>query len=138
MNLHAKLVDFKKARPLTGAAAVPIAGILGNARFVAYGDCPFLDALHAKMGVGANPDTKDYVKARDALFQSLPVALAPLDNIVVTQENVNLDRVKEIINDPATGGTKPIFVVRYEGESYIMNGHHRVVADVLLRKGAIT
>jgi hypothetical protein len=132
--LHAHVVDYKPDRSLANPDDVAqIDSLLPNARHADYVRMPFLDSMHKMMGV-ADPlaiSTDDYMKRRDALFQSLPVSRVPFDKIVVTQRAVNRERVQQIRDDPATGGSKPQFFVRHGDETYVINGHHRVAAQVL-------
>ena len=76
---------------------------------------------------------EDYVKQRKLLFETIPPTKVTLENVVITQPAVNKDRVQQLIADPATGGDKPIYVVKQGGKLYIVNGHHRVAA--LLAEG---
>ena len=71
---------------------------------------------------------EDYVEQRKLLFETIPPTKVTLENVVITQPAVNKDRVQQLIADPATGGDKPIYVVKQGGKLYIVNGHHRVAA----------
>jgi len=128
-----RMVNYKPDRSLTGKDARDLDKLLPNTEYVPYSKTPFFDEVNRMQGT---PDpmavsAEDYVKARDTLFFKQPIEKVPMDKLVVTQEKVNRKRVKQIQNDPKTGGTKPIHVVRYGGKSYILNGHHRVAAEVL-------
>lgn len=139
--LDQRLVDYKPDRSLSDPAKVtPIVNLLQahghSVRYEPYSAMPFLDEMHHEMGV-SNPnkiDIKEYLAKRNEFFNKLPIENVPLDSIVVTQQNVNTDRVQEIRDHPETAGGKIPFMVRFAGETYFINGHHRVVADVLDNK----
>lgn len=133
-ELDQRLVNYKPERSLSDPDKITrLDSILPNARYVPYSQMPFLDELHKRMGIEdpASTPIEDYVKARDGLFESLPDKRTPLDKVVVTQPNVNTERVQQIRDHPETGGTKPQFLVRHQGETYVINGHHRIAAHVL-------
>lgn len=132
--LDERLVNSKPDRSLADPTkTVPLSDLLPEARYQAYSQVPFLAELHERMGV-TDPltvDVGEYLTARDAVFDAQPLVSIPLDHVVVTQPNVNRERVTQITVDPTTGGTKPGHFVRYNGESYVMNGHHRVAGDII-------
>src|SRR5262249_5131673 len=80
----------------------------------------------------------DYIHARASLFNNQDVEDVPLDKVVVTQPKVNKDRVQEIIDKPETDEVTPILAVRYKGETYVLNGHHRVAANIKQGRSTIT
>ncbi|MGV8972200.1 MAG: hypothetical protein ACOH10_07745 [Rhodoglobus sp.] len=132
--LDERLVNSKPDRTLADPTkTVPLADLLPEARYQAYSQVPFLAELHERMGVEdpLSVDVGDYLASRDAVFDAQPLVSIPLDHVVVTQPNVNRERVTQIAVDPSTGGTKPVHFVRYNGESYVMNGHHRVAGDII-------
>lgn len=132
--LDERLVNFKPSRNLDDPAkTAPLAELLPNARYQAYSQVPFLADMHARMGVEdpLTHDVSDYMARRDALFDAQPLSSVPYDKVVVTQKSVNRDRVSQIAMDPSTGGTKPAHFVRYNGETYVLNGHHRVAAQII-------
>jgi DNA topoisomerase IB len=135
-DLDARLVDFKPDRSLEGEGTSKIRDILPDVEHIAYSKVPFIDKMHELMGVKdpMTHDVADYMKRRDKLFDDQPVKNTPYDKVAVTQARVNDARVQQLIDDPKTGGKKPVQTVRYKGMTYIMNGHHRVVAD--LKQGA--
>ncbi len=132
-GLDKALVDYKPDRSLSDPSkTVRIDKLVPDVSYTPYSKTPFfhrvnvlqgsIDPLH--YGVG------DYIKQRDLLFDTVPVTKMALDNVVVTQPLVNKDRVQQIIDKPETGGTKAIQAVKYGGKTYILNGHHRVAADL--------
>ena len=131
-DLDKRIIDFKPDRSLSDPKAIrPIEKVVPNAKFVPYSKVPFFDALNKLIGV--DPRTEDigkYCKARAKFFAKQPIKEIPLDNIVVTQQMVNKDKVAKLVaqDDPSS---KPIAAVRYQGKTYIMDGHHRTVAAVL-------
>jgi hypothetical protein len=131
-ELDRKIVDYKPDRTLDDPKQVErIDTTLDNARFVPYSKAPFFDALNAKIGVDpAKGDIGKYLKARASFFKTLRVSKVPLDKLVVTQSVVNKERVKSFISGDQAQLDKPVQAVRYKGETWIMNGHHRVVAAV--------
>ena len=130
--LDRKIIDYKPDRTLSDPRDTrQIADTIGNARFVPYSQTPFFDRLNALMGVPdpANIPIGDYIDARYKFFNGLPAITAPLDKLVVTQDVVNKQRIAEMmVKLPKGGGGAPIQAVRYGGETYILDGHHRVVA----------
>lgn len=132
--LDERLVNFKPSRNLDDPTkTVPLAELLPNARYVAYSQVPFLADLHQRMGVDdpLTHDVADYMQRRDEVLNAQPLTSVPYDHVVVTQKSVNRDRVTQIAMDPSTGGTKPAHFVRYNGETYVLNGHHRVAAQII-------
>lgn len=131
-DLDERLVDYKPDRSLEGPGTSKIRDMLPEVEHVAYSKTPFIETMHKLMGV-TDPmthDIGDYMKKRDRLFDKQPVKTAPYDKVVVTQARVNDARVQQLVDDPSTGGTKPVQTVRHGGMTYIMNGHHRVVAEM--------
>lgn len=138
-DLMKRLVDYKPDRSLLeGDKVRRLDEVLPRTQYERYVDVPFFDDLNGL--IGADLDTvegHDYADQRERFFESLPTQDVSLDNIVVTQEFVNIDRVDQIRRDPAAGGSKALHVVRYRGRTYIMNGHHRLAAEVLNGKRSI-
>lgn len=135
--LDRRLIDYKPDRSLSDPSLVTrLDALLPEVEFRAYSKVPFFQKVNELQGT-PNPqdiDISSYVKARDTLFYSQPIEQVPLDSVVVTQPHVNKARVKQIRDDPSTGGTKPIHAVRYAGKTYILNGHHRIAAEILNRQ----
>lgn len=130
--LDKRLVDYKPDRSLSDPTKVmQITHMLPDTSYVSYGKTPFLDKMHAAMGV-TDPMTMpvhEYMAARKALFAKQPEEQLPLHNMVVTQRVVNTDKIAEGIHKGhETYGHMPIDAVRYDGQNYIMNGHHRAVS----------
>jgi hypothetical protein len=134
--LDKKLVDYKPGeRPLNDPSKLTyLDKILPNTRFVPYSKTKFFNAVSAMQGSDPEKVTGgEYKQARDDLMNKQPVAEIPLDKLVVTQRGVNKDRMASIEKWPKGMGPKgtpldPIQVVRYNGETYILNGHHRAAA----------
>jgi SPP1 gp7 family putative phage head morphogenesis protein len=133
VNLDQRLVDYKPDRSLSDPSkTVAITKIVPGSEVTKYSKMPFLDQLHAEMGV-ENPATipiQDYMAKRDAFFAKQPVVEVPLRNLVLTQLRVNEERVREIAKDPSKAKGLPPFAVHHDGETYILNGHHRVAAEI--------
>ena len=129
--LDKKIIDVKPDRSLNNPSEVQrIDKAIDNARFIPYSDVPFFDALNRMQGT-PHPEKmtgQEYVTARAAFFKSLPVVPVELDKLVVTQHIINKQRVSEMMEVLPKDGGKPISAVRYKGETYILDGHHRVVA----------
>ena len=141
-GLDKKIVDYKpKERSLTDPAKLtPIADTIPNTRYVPYSKQPFFDALNRIQGVDPNKVSGlEYKKSRDDFFGKLPVTDIPLDSLAVTQPGVNKDKVAELMKKPLdlpvhtlpSGEQKLVHAVRYKGETYILNGHHRIIHAVL-------
>ena len=143
--LDTVLVNYKPDRNLADPNQVTrLTTLLPDAEYVPYSQVPFLDGMHDRMMLDPEDVTRivdsgdrdqltSYLDKRQAMFDSLPLSKVPLDQVVVTQPTVNAARVQEIIEDPSTGGSKPLFFVRSGGKTYVMNGHHRIAA--MLRQG---
>lgn len=131
-RLRKKLVDYKTERPLEGGE--DIRDVIPGTEVKDYLDLPFLDAMHEKMGIDVDTvSTEEYVKKRNDLFskENTSDREVAFDGLVVTQKMVNREKAKRLIGaefDP------PPYVVRYKGKSYVINGHHRVVAEALAEK----
>ena len=130
--LDKQIIDFKPDRSLSDPKAIrPIEKVIPNAKFVPYSEVPFFDALNKLIGVDPRKAPMEkYSKARAKFFASCPIKDIKLDDIVVTQQMVNKEKVAKLVeqDDPSS---KPIAAVRYKHKTYIMDGHHRTVAAVL-------
>lgn len=63
----------------------------------------------------------------------------PIKQLIPIQEDVEVDHVVAYINGQGRSGTEPILVVRDEtGRQLIQDGHHRVVAFVVMGKTHIS
>jgi hypothetical protein len=132
--LRRKIVDYKTDRPLTGGE--DIEDVIPGTEMNDYMDLPFLDELHERMGVDpSEPDvsTEDYMAARNRLFseENTTDEMVPFEGLRVTQRMVNRDKARALIGlefDP------PPYVVRYSNHHYVINGHHRVVAEAMAGK----
>jgi hypothetical protein len=133
----AKVIDLKPDRPLQDPKAVlEISKILPDSTYCSYSKLPFLAKMNALIGVDPAKDIKAYAKARKAFFYKLPEEQFSLDNLVVTQKVVNEAKIKANIEKGnfGKGGGTDVFVVRYRGKDYIIDGHHRVMAAKLSGK----
>jgi HK97 family phage portal protein len=142
--LDKRLIDNKPARSLSDDSATrSMTSLLHDAGHVVrtqyYSQLPFLGELHRLMGVDdpMKVPAKDYLTRRDALFQTLPVSQVALGDLVATQDNINVGRVQQIQDEPETAGTVDPFFARYHNETYVVNGHHRVAAEVLAGHGTM-
>jgi len=125
----AGIADYKPDRPLTGEQSKSIDRIVPGAKSVDYFQVPGLDKLHEAMGVGnVTGMSKDYAKARKEFFAKQPLETVPFKNLVYTQDRVNAPRVTELTKVQKQLEL-PVFVVRSGGKDYVMNGHHRVLAN---------
>lgn len=137
--LATQVVDYKTERPLTGTGAQPITTLMPGTSMSAYNDVPFADALDKAMGTNRKDDALEvYLAKRATWWKARPVTSVPLtSHFVVTQLNVNTARVRQIVDDPKTGGTEPIWMVRFSGKLWTLNGHHRLVADYIRGESSI-
>ena len=129
------IVDYIRERPMTDPEkVVPISDYLGKdrARYVPYSQTPFFNQVSAMHWDASKPvGGEEYKKSRDEFFNKLPVTDISLDKLVVTQPDVNKDELKSVANRPDLDlSKKPAHAVRYNGETYILNGHHRLVTAV--------
>ena len=141
-GMDKRLVDYKPDRSLSDPAKVtPINKFLPSIDFTPYTQTPFYQRVNTMMGMmkPENYDIGEYVKARDELFNTLPVTQIPIkgSKFVATQEPVNTDRVQQIIDHPETGGDKPVQAVKSGGKIYFLNGHHRLAAEVKKGEGEL-
>lgn len=136
-DIDRQITDYKPDRSLADPSkTVSITSVAPNTSYTPYSKTPFFDQINKLQGstVDDKPPLShgvaDYVEQRRLLFETIPPTKVALKDVVVTQEKVNGDRVKQLVDDPATGGTKPIYVVKQGGKLYIVNGHHRIAADL--------
>lgn len=128
-RLQAKLVDYKTERPLEGGE--DIRDVVPGTEVKDYLDLPFLDEMHERMGIDIDASsTEEYMQKRNDLFSPANTTdeEVPFNGLVVTQAVVNREKARKLIGavfDP------PPYVVRYRGTDYVVNGHHRVVAEAL-------
>lgn len=143
-HLMDRLVDYKPDRSLSDPDKTTSIAVVTGRDYVPYGEIPGLDAMHEQMGVDTSTleaidaiDVGDYMARRDALFSELPVEDVSLGDVVVTQESVNVDRVDELADDPTKGGSKPVYFIKSGGRLYVINGHHRIAADIKAGRGPV-
>lgn len=131
--LQDHLVDFKARRELEGAAAEPLSNLLRGAVSVGYLAVPGIDQLHQAMGLvpTMQTDPAAYEKARDRIFNTLPYADVNLVDLVFTQPNINVDKVREMTAAPEAL-KKPVQLIKQDAGYYLLNGHHRVAARARL------
>ena len=128
-RLQDKLVDYKTDRPLEGGE--DIRQVVPGTQVKEYLDLPFLDKMHERMGINIDTSTtEEYMQKRNDLFSPANTTdkEVPFRGLVVTQPVVNREKARKLIGaefDP------PPYVVRYRGTDYVVNGHHRVVAEAL-------
>jgi hypothetical protein len=131
-RLQAKLVDYKTERPLEGGE--DIRKVIPGTKVKEYLDLPFLDVMHDKMGIDIDTiSTDEYTKKRNDLFSgpNTKDEVVPFEGLVVTQPLVNRAKARKLIGQEFK---PPPYVVRYRGTNYVINGHHRVVAEALAKK----
>lgn len=132
LPLDEKLVNFRPNRDLNDRFGTdPIRVVIPEAEETTYSRMPFLHELHKSAGLDPNGDVGNYMQQRKDFFDSLPVEDVPLDRLVVTQHRVNTARVQQMRDHPETRGKGVPYFVEYEGKLYAIDGHHRVVSDVL-------
>jgi hypothetical protein len=125
------IIDYIPERPMTDPSKLePIKQHLPNSRYVPYSRTPFfrqVEAMHAPAGVTGG---LEYKQSRDKFFQTLPVADIPLDQpLVTTQDIVNTDELAKVAKRPDPDlSDKPVHAVKHNGETYMLNGHHRIVS----------
>jgi hypothetical protein len=129
-GFHEDLVDYKADRPLTGEGAAPIESIIPGIQVHAYGELPFMDELHAQQGTSWGTSPEEFLASRKEFFNSLPTTQVPINTIVATQDNINVGRVQEMA-DNWMPGAPALFFVNHNGGNYLLNGHHRMVAQYL-------
>lgn len=128
---QAAIADYKSERPLTGPDSKAIHDVIPGARSVNYFDTPGIGDLHQQMGTpGASGMSKEYEKARNDFFAKQPVETIPFDRLTYTQDRINVPRASALTQAPAQLD-KTVFVVRNGDKNYVMNGHHRVVANYM-------
>lgn len=128
-DLQQKIADYKPERPLTGPDSKSIGEVIHGAQSISYFDTPGIEAMHAAMGMSHSTGmSKEYEDARNKLFRDLPVRSVPFDKLTYTQERINLPRVNALTKAPAQL-EKTVFVVHTGTHYYVMNGHHRVLAN---------
>lgn len=134
-----RLIDIKPDRPLAG---VPddlrkIDSLIPGADYIPYSQTPFFDKLQEMQGTpdGDHLSGTANKAARDLLFQSQPIENVPVKNLTFTQNVVNYPDVSKFFGTPPPQFVgkqpPPAQVVEYGGRYYLMDGHHRAVADVV-------
>ena len=124
--------DHKKDRPLTGEQAVPISTLLAGVQQCSIDNAPFAAALHDWQGTSSDMTVPKFLKERKSLWDKLPRQTVSLgEKFTVTQPNVNMTRVQQIIDHPSTAGPSAPWLVRFGGRLFVIDGHHRMVADCL-------
>lgn len=134
LALAADYADYKSNRPLSGEQARNIEDVLPGVQHIPFEKVPFWDALNTMQSTHAGMDPQTYADTREGWWEhNVPSQHVSLDpkRLVVTQKTVNEPRVKQLMEHPETGGNKPLYVVRHGGKDYTINGHHRIVADLL-------
>ena len=138
--LQRHLVDYKsdEGRDLTGPGTSDIADVAGGAGTTRYVDVSGLDELHERMGytsadpVSTSTDMDAYVARRNATFRAQPIEQVAVSGITWTQPRVNDEKVAALqrkMEAPDWDWDKAaVFVLEKDGKSYLLNGHHRVVA----------
>ena len=130
-ELQKHLVDYKADRELEGSDAKPIASVIDGAKRVGYLDVPGIDSMHRLMGVpipSLDTDPEEYASARDRLFKAQPLTQVPMAKLTYTQPRINKERAADLAKLPDQL-SKPVSVIKSGGNFYLMNGHHRVVAQ---------
>lgn len=135
------IADYKPERPLTGPDSRRIDEVIQSAKNVGYFEVPGIAAMHKAMGVdqGIQTMTPTYNDARKALFAKLPVTEVPFDKMVFTQPRINLPEAQHTATAvKAAGKLKiPTDMVQSGDKYYVINGHHRVVANYLNGKHSV-
>ena len=129
-SLDRRIIDFKPDRPLSpGPGVVAIESVVPNIRLVPYTKMPFFNQLNELIGVDPRTASiEKYAKAREKLFEGKKVQGIPIDRLVATQPFVNKAKIEDLVKKITE---KPAMAVRYQGETYIIDGHHHAVAAVL-------
>lgn len=66
-----------------------------------------------------------------AKWGDVPVREVPLDDVIASQYEVSANRISHSIANPGNtdfGGDEYPLFVKHQGEVYLVDGHHRVVA----------
>lgn len=140
-EIDEKIINYKAARSLINPLEIGrIEQIIHNVRYVAYSKMPFFKEMNIL--IGSDPvvdDIEVYVEKRKSFFKSLGKSKIPLDHIVATQQVINRLKVEAKVAGAADdeGEGKPIMTVCYKGETYIIDGHHRICAASIKGDGTI-
>jgi capsid protein len=126
-----KLVDIVPHRPLTRAApdVRSISDYVPGMHYVNYTKVPFFDRLNELQGTPEPTKLKpgEFSAAREALFKSQGVKeTLKIKDLIATQPVVNSEKVGRNVEEAKS---KRIFVVRYAGKNYVMDGHHSMAAS---------
>ena len=125
-----KLVDIVPHRPLTRANK-DVKGIrdyVPGMHYVNYTKTPFFNKLNELQGTPepTKISPAEFSAARKALFNEKGVKeKLKIKDLIATQPVVNSEKVGRNV---AEGKSKRIFVVRYGGRDFIMDGHHALAA----------
>jgi hypothetical protein len=104
-----------------------------------HADTGYIDARHV-LGPRANNEVvslaQSLVDQLKAKRLELPRAvLIPIHAIKSTQHSIYFDDVADILRKQAFD--KPITVMRYKGQLFVVNGHHRLAAAAVSDRDAI-
>lgn len=137
-DLDRHLVDYEgpgpdgSGRPLHGPDAKAIQDLIPGVQVTGYTETPFINDMHNLMGIDdpMNIDPYDSANRRKALFETQPKQTLPIHQLIFTQPNINWPAVQHLASDPSADPGNP-YVVHHETGHYVMDGHHRTVADWL-------
>jgi GNAT superfamily N-acetyltransferase len=130
-----KMVDHKEDRPLADPKECwDLRAVLPKVRWTSYVSMPFFAQLMALQGSEPTKDAAEkLVGDRKSLFGQVPVRphRVQLDRLVLTQPTVNGKKVQEMIDNGISAGGPPALLVHWKGDDYVIDGHHRLVAQLM-------
>lgn len=79
---------------------------------------------------------EEYYKLSSLRRYQLPTSLAPIDKIYPHQELLSVNKIKDIIENGALkiNDFEDIFLIYKDNKYYVIDGHHRIAAQILIGK----
>lgn len=132
------LVDYETGRSLSDPKKdKTIRSLLGkDVKMVPYAEAPYFKKLQAAQKTTdlAHLTGDANEASRNALFDAQPLKSVPINKLIYTQNVVNMDAINHLLSGKDSFKGKPAYVVHYKKQYYLIDGHHRTVAEALQKE----